>query len=153
MNAEERKQKAKECNKKYHQEHKQERNEKSREYHQGHKKEIMERKNKKMECSICGGKYTYAHEALHKRSKQHKLALGEDWTPTDEANDQKHKEYYQKYNKEYQEKHKKEIMEWRTKKNECSICGGKFTNAQRVEHTRSKKHQLALSNNPSSSTD
>lgn len=44
--------------------------EKCKKYHQANKEKIYKRKNEKFSCE-CGGKYTRAHKAVHKKSKKH----------------------------------------------------------------------------------
>ena len=45
-------------------------NEKNKQYRQHNKEAIKERKNKKYDCE-CGGKFTDANTARHKKSKKH----------------------------------------------------------------------------------
>jgi len=81
----------------------------------------------------------------------------------------------QEYNKKYQQEHKQEILDYRqehkqekteydanrykenhqklTEKVECSICGGRYTLINKTTHEKTKKHEKAVSNSPSTSTD
>ncbi len=47
--------------------------------------------------------------------------------------------------KKYQQDNRDKINTWRNTKNTCSICGGKYTHANKYIHCRSKKHQNAVS--------
>ena len=47
------------------------------------------------------------------------------------------------YQKEYYQKKKTEILEKGSKKNECEVCKGKYTNANKSKHILTKKHVFA----------
>ena len=59
-----------EKNKQYRQHNKEAINERNKQYRQHNKEAIKERKNKKYDCE-CGGKFTDANTARHKKSKKH----------------------------------------------------------------------------------
>jgi hypothetical protein len=83
---------------------------------------------------------------------------------------QNHKEEAAEHNKQYRQDHKEEAAEYdrqyrhtpkrqeylrkfREQKNDCQVCGGKYMNHHKSEHLKSKKHQQALNNQASTSTD
>jgi len=64
--------------------------------------------------------------------------------------------YYQKNSEKikgttraYYHSNKEKINE----KNVCEVCGGRYTHTHRAQHIKSKKHEKAVSNSPSTSTD
>ena len=63
---EEKRERQKKCNKKYHEEHKQQQNEASRKY----RAKNLEKINEKFNCE-CGGRFTYEKKARHLKSKMH----------------------------------------------------------------------------------
>ena len=67
--------------------------------------------------------------------------------------EQEKKEYYEnnaekikEYLKEYRENNAEQIREWGNTKCNCK-CGGKYTNANKSQHLKSKKHQKYLNKN------
>ena len=69
---------------------------------------------------------------------------------------QDRKEYLQRYRETHREhfraleharweRKKEELKEIRNAKNECEICGGRFTYSNKSFHVKTKKHQAALS--------
>jgi len=68
-----------------------------------------------------------------------------------ELNKEHYKEYYEsnkkmitKKNKEYRELHKEMIKEQKNEKHNCE-CGGKYTNANKNQHLKTKIHQTFIS--------
>ena len=55
-----------------------------------------------------------------------------------------HQEQYKEKSRAYYLEHKDKVKERRNKQHECSVCGGRYTHANKMPHTRSKKHQAAL---------
>lgn len=50
------------------------------------------------------------------------------------------KEKSQEYAKKYHQQHKETIRAKKNFKNNC-VCGGQFTNANKIQHDKTKKHQ------------
>ena len=65
---------------------------------------------------------------------------------------QDNKEALQQKKRQYGEANRASIRIWANTKCTCDVCGGKFTNANKAQHVRSKKHQNSLSSSQSSST-
>lgn len=58
-------------------------------------------------------------------------------------------EYNRQGQRRYYQNHKEELKE----PNDCPICSGKYSTRNKARHLKSRMHQRALSNAPSSSTD
>ena len=65
---------------------------------------------------------------------------------------QDNKEALQQKKRQYGEANRESIRIWSNTKCTCDVCGGKFTNANKAQHLRSKKHQNSSSSSGSSST-
>jgi hypothetical protein len=63
---------------------------------------------------------------------------------------QDNKEALQQKKRQYGEANRESIRIWSNTKCTCDVCGGKFTNANKAQHLRSKKHQNSSSSSGSS---
>jgi len=61
----------KEYEKEYRETHKEKIKEYQKEYRETHKEETKNKKNKKIVCDVCGGKYTVSHKSCHLKTKKH----------------------------------------------------------------------------------
>ena len=51
----------------------------------------------------------------------------------------------QEYQQQYKQDNREIIRAYNNTKHNCSICGGKYNNASKVRHVKSRKHQTAIS--------
>ena len=65
---------------------------------------------------------------------------------------QDNKEAMLQKQKQYNEANRASIHMWRKTECTCDVCGGKFTNANKARHVKSKTHQNAVSSTQPSST-
>ena len=65
---------------------------------------------------------------------------------------QDNKEARQQQIRQYNEANRASIHMWRKTECTCDVCGGKFTNANKARHVKSKTHQNAVSSTHPSST-
>jgi hypothetical protein len=66
---------------------------------------------------------------------------------------QNHRQELTEYQAKYRQDHQEEIKQKQNVKHECEVCGGKYTQSNKACHIKSKKHETAQSNTPSTSTE
>ena len=75
---------------------------------------MINTRNIKIPCAVCGGKYTTPNKKKHTRTKKHLRALAQ--VVQEEKVDNKH---------------------------QCEVCGGSFTDKNKTHHQKTKKHIAA----------
>ena len=60
----------------------------------------------------------------------------------------RNKDKIAQYKKEYYQQHKQRIVEQRSIKHVCAICGGHYSQSSKAAHARTQKHQKALNQEP-----
>ena len=76
---------------------------------------MINTRNIKIPCAVCGGKYTTPNKKKHTRTKKHLRALAQ--VVQEEKVDNKH---------------------------QCEVCGGSFTYKNKTHHQKTKKHIAAV---------